>query len=45
MESKKFDQISSIFNEYVLTSEEMISVKGGDDGDPIVVPNPPRPRL
>jgi hypothetical protein len=45
MESNKFDQISTIFSDYALTSEEMICVKGGDDGDPIVYPNPPRPKI
>jgi hypothetical protein len=45
MESKNFEQINSILNEYVLTSEEMICVRGGDGGEPIVVPNPPRIKI
>lgn len=36
---KNFDEI---FNEYALSVEEMICVKGGDAGEPIVkVSNPP----
>ena len=30
-----------ILNDYALTSEEMICVKGGYEGEPIIVPNPP----
>lgn len=45
MESKNFDSLNSIFNEYALTNEEMICVRGGDGGEPIVVPTPPRPKI
>ncbi len=39
-------QLSTVYSEYVMTSEEMIRVKGGGDpAEPIVVPNPPRPRI
>ena len=41
MENLNLEQIKSIFNEYVLTFDEMMRVKGGDGGEPIVVPNPP----
>ena len=37
----KSELIEEIFNEYTLTTEEMISVKGGDAGDPILRPTPP----
>ncbi|HPA86746.1 MAG TPA: hypothetical protein PK816_16300 [Candidatus Cloacimonadota bacterium] len=30
-----------IFNEYLLTVDEMISVKGGDAGEPILKPSVP----
>jgi len=30
-----------IFNEYLLTIDEMISVKGGDAGEPILKPSVP----
>lgn len=30
-----------LFNEYLLTVDEMISVKGGDAGEPILKPSVP----
>lgn len=34
-----------ILVEFALTNDEMICVKGGGDGDPIVVPTPPTVRI
>jgi hypothetical protein len=45
MKNFTLEQISTVYSEYVMTSEEMIRVKGGDGGEPIVVPNPPKPRI
>ena len=45
MENLNLEQIKNIFNEYVLKFDEMIRVKGGDDGEPIVVPNPPKIKI
>jgi len=33
--------IDEIFSEYALTVEEMICVKGGDQGEPILKPSVP----
>jgi hypothetical protein len=35
---KNFDEI---FNDYALSTEEMICVKGGDAGEPILKPSTP----
>lgn len=45
MKNLTLEQISAVYIEYVMTSDEMIRVKGGDGGEPIVVPNPPRPKI
>lgn len=45
MENKNFDQTEKIFQEYVMTSGEMMAVRGGEDGEPIVLPNPPKPKI
>jgi hypothetical protein len=42
MKTKNFESSFDIFAVYSLTSEEMISVRGGDTGDPgTIVPPPP----
>jgi hypothetical protein len=42
MKTLNFKNIDEIFYEYALSVEEMICVKGGDAGDPIVKgSNPP----
>jgi len=42
MKTTKFETSFDIFAVYTLTSEEMISVRGGDAGDPgTIVPPPP----
>lgn len=33
---------TAIFGEFELSVNEMLSVRGGDEGEPIVLPNPPR---
>jgi hypothetical protein len=38
MKNMKSEQTEEIFNEFTLTTEEMICVKGGDAGDPILRP-------
>jgi len=40
MESKKLFEDEEL-EDYLLTIEEMISVKGGDSGDPVYKPGPP----
>ena len=37
MKTLNFEQTNDIFNEFALTNEEMINVRGGE-GEPIVIP-------
>ena len=41
MKTLKLKNINEIFNEYTLTTEEMICVKGGESGEPILKPSIP----
>jgi hypothetical protein len=41
METLKMKNIDEILAEYALTVEEMICVKGGDAGEPILKPSTP----
>jgi len=41
MENLTLRNLDEIFNEYALTVEEMICVKGGDAGEPILKPSTP----
>lgn len=41
MKTLNLKNIDEIFNESALTVEEMICVKGGDGGDPILKPSIP----
>jgi hypothetical protein len=41
MKTLNLKNIEEIFNEYALTTEEMIFVKGGDAGEPILKPSVP----
>ena len=41
----KSEQTEEIFNEFTLTTEEMICVKGGDATDPVFKPTPPTVRI
>jgi len=45
MKTLNFETIEEIFNDYALTNEEMICVKGGDAGEPIVKPSVPPVRI
>jgi len=40
MKTLNFELTKDIFNEFALSNEEMIYVRGGD-GDPIILPNQP----
>ncbi len=40
MKTLNFDLTKSIFDEFALSNEEMINVRGGEI-DPIPMPNPP----
>jgi hypothetical protein len=40
MKTLNFELTKDIFNEFVLSNEEMIYVRGGSS-DPIILPNPP----
>ncbi len=44
MKNLEIEKIEVAFVDYVLSVEEMICVKGGE-GDPILVPTPPSPRV
>ena len=44
MKTLKFELTKDIFNEFALSNEEMIYVRGGE-GDPIVLPPPPPIRI
>lgn len=41
MKTPNLKNIDEIFNDYVLTVEEMICIKGGDAGEPIIKPSTP----
>jgi hypothetical protein len=41
MKTLNLKNIDEIFNEYALTVEEMICIKGGDAGEPIIKPSTP----
>jgi hypothetical protein len=41
MKNLTLRNLDEIFNEYALTVEEMICVKGGDAGEPILKPSIP----
>jgi hypothetical protein len=41
MKTLNLKNIDEILNEYALSVEEMICVKGGEDGDPILKPSVP----
>jgi len=45
MKTLNLKNIDEIFNEYALTVEEMICVKGGDAGEPILKPSIPPVRI
>jgi hypothetical protein len=41
MESLNFKKTENIFTKFALTSEEMINVRGGGQGEPIIIPPTP----
>jgi len=41
MKTLNFKNFDEIFNEYALSAEEMICVKGGDAGEPIIKASTP----
>ena len=41
MKNLTLRNLDEIFSEYALTAEEMICVKGGDAGEPILKPSTP----
>lgn len=41
MKTLNLKNIDEILVEYSLSVEEMICVKGGDQGEPILIPTPP----
>ena len=45
MKTLTMKNTDEIFNEYALSAEEMICVKGGDQGEPIVKPCTPPVRI
>ena len=45
MTTLNFEKINDLLNEFALTNEEMICVKGGDAGEPIILPNPPQIKI
>ena len=44
MKTLNFELASDIFNEFLLSNEEMINVRGGES-EPITLPNPPPVRI
>ncbi|NSW93781.1 MAG: hypothetical protein HPY62_03625 [Bacteroidales bacterium] len=42
MKTQETEKINAVFSEFELTVNEMMSVRGGDEGEPILLPNPPR---
>lgn len=42
MKTQDAEKINAVFSEFELTVNEMMSVRGGDEGEPILLPNPPR---
>ena len=45
MNNLKAKETMEVLSEYVITVEEMISVRGGDGNDPIYIPNPPQTKI
>jgi hypothetical protein len=45
MKNLTFEKTEEILSVYALSVEEMSCVKGGDQGEPILKPNPPTPVL
>jgi hypothetical protein len=41
MKSMNFEKTKDIFAEFALSTDEMMKVRGGDQGQPIVIPTPP----
>ncbi len=42
---KTTETTEEIFSEYELTSNEMVTVRGGEDIEKYIIPNPPRIRI
>jgi len=45
MKAKNNDAVNEIFEGYSLTCEEMIRIRGGEDTDPVILPNPPKVKV
>jgi hypothetical protein len=45
MKTLNFKKTENIFTKFVLTSEEMINVRGGGQGEPIIIPPTPPIRI
>ena len=45
MKKNYLEKMEETFGVYTLSVEEMITVKGGDMGEPTLVPTPPPPRV
>lgn len=45
MKNLSIETANEMFNEFALTNEEMICVKGGCAGEPIIIPTPPTPEF
>jgi hypothetical protein len=43
MKTLNFKKTENIFTKFALTSEEMINVRGGNEGEPILLPPSPPP--
>lgn len=42
MKTQDAEKTVAVFSEFELTVNEMLCVRGGDEGEPIVLPNPPK---
>ncbi|MCX6320761.1 MAG: hypothetical protein NTX93_03030 [Bacteroidia bacterium] len=45
MKTLNFELTKDIFNEFALSNEEMIYVRGGEETDPVSLPTPPTIRI
>jgi hypothetical protein len=41
MKTLNFEQTNDIFGRFELSNEEMINVRGGNPGEPVILPTPP----
>jgi hypothetical protein len=45
MKNTEFNNLDEIFGDFSLTEEEMLCIRGGDGGEPIILPSIPPVRI